>query len=164
LQNCSDTHLVVAWLTVNILQLIIFPYEQVVTRISSCHNTSCYATFSFSTFGMLLQWTCWNMIQNFICHVLCWTKGQTNITYTKKCMNRWLFVSCNLLGCDTMWSCRWLQTFQRNIGKHLQDHMVSQSRRPQSTSSRLWEPQISDKWFCGDHFTWVSKILCIWFL
>jgi hypothetical protein len=44
-------------------------------------------------------------------------------------------IDCGHLGCDTVWSCRWLPMFQRNFCSHLQDHMASQS-----TSLLLLEP------------------------
>jgi hypothetical protein len=54
-------------------------------------------------------------------------------------------VDCHL-GCDTVWSIRWLPafhpedggiTFVQNIGNHLQDHMTSQLRSPWLTSLPL---------------------------
>jgi hypothetical protein len=59
---------------------------------------------------------------------------------------------CGLLGCDIIWTCGGYQRFVRMYhlylqvredggGNLLQVHVVSQSKRPQSTFSLLWKPQ-----------------------
>jgi hypothetical protein len=54
--------------------------------------------------------------------------------------NLYWFSDFGLVGCDTMYSCRWFPMFQRNTDNHLQDYTVSQSMTPQSVLSQLWKP------------------------
>jgi hypothetical protein len=75
-----------------------------------------------------------------------------------------------VLGCDTVWTCRLIPTFWRNIlspssalnmetvslkhGNYLQIHMASQPRTTTWTSSLLWEPHILNLTYVNGRVKW----------
>lgn len=70
----------------------------------------------------------------------------SDLIYITLWAHKYIFCQSCFLGCDTVWSCKLLPKFFRNVGisKYLQDDMASLPRRQPSTPPQPRELQTAD--------------------